>query len=189
MKAELGLAAYARLRGRGLLEGNPSADVLEQTLVDPFVIDGRPRRYRFPRQKARYLAGCLERLGGFEEPEGDVTFRDKLTAFPGIGPKTASWIVRNYRGSHEIAIIDVHILRAGRHIGLFGQDREPQRHYRELEATFLQFAAAINTCAAMLDGMMWDYMRRLSVGAGAHKGQQVTSTWGDLFMTGGVTSG
>jgi hypothetical protein len=87
--------------------------------------------------------------------------RDRLAELPGIGLKTASWIVRNYRGSSEVAIIDVHILRAGRHIGLFAQDQEPQRHYRELEAAFLAFATALEVPAAMLDGLMWDYMRRL----------------------------
>jgi thermostable 8-oxoguanine DNA glycosylase len=160
MKAEIGLAAFARLRDRGLLLGTPSMSELESALAEPFSIRGASRRYRFPRQKARYLSACLKRLETFSEPLDDAAFRDRLAELPGIGLKTASWIVRNYRGSNRVAVIDVHILRAGRHIDLFSPDLEPQRHYRALEESFLRFAAAIGVAAGMLDGLIWDYMRR-----------------------------
>jgi len=163
MKAELGLAAFARLRDRGLLQGAPAEDALEHALAEPFVIRGHPRRYRFPRQKSRYLAACLSRLNDFIEPSSDIVLRDRLAEFPGIGLKTASWIVRNYRGSNNVAVIDIHILRAGRHIGLFPPEFNPQRHYCSLEDAFIRFATALDTGAGMLDGLMWDYMRRLVV--------------------------
>ncbi len=163
MRAELGLAAFARVRDRGLLHDVPAEDVLERALAEPFIIHGRSRKYRFPRQKARYLSACLKRLSDFNEPSDDVVLRDRLAEFPGIGPKTASWIVRNYRGSNSVAVIDIHILRAGRHIGLFPTEFNPQRHYCDLEDLFIRFAAALDTGAGMLDGLMWDYMRRLVV--------------------------
>lgn len=162
MKAELGLAAYRRLRDARLLEGTPPAAVIEAELAQPFLVHGVPRKYRFPRQKARYLAGCLHVLAGFEEPSNDVTLRDRLHELPGIGPKTASWIVRNYRGSDAVAIIDVHIMRAGQTIGLFAEIETPARHYSILEQKFLTFARAIETRASVLDNLMWDYMRTLS---------------------------
>jgi thermostable 8-oxoguanine DNA glycosylase len=163
MKAELGLAAVARLRDRGLLRGEPAEDVLESALAEPVTIRGYPRRYRFPRQKAHYLARCFTWLSDFAEPNDDIALRDCLAQFPGIGLKTASWIVRNYRRSNDVAIIDVHILRAGRHIGLFRPDLAPQRDYCVLEETFIRFAGALNTGAGMLDRLMWDYMRRLAM--------------------------
>lgn len=162
MKAELGLAAYARLRDRGLLQERIAADVLENALSEPFVIHGQRRGYRFPRQKARYLSACLKQLAALVEVGDDTALRDQLTQLPGIGPKTASWIVRNYRASNAVAIIDVHILRAGRHISLFHPKLDPMGHYRELEQRFLRFAEALSTPAAVLDCLMWDYMRRLS---------------------------
>lgn len=161
MPAELGLQAYSRLRARGLLQGTPSSATLEEELSEPFVTGAGVRRYRFPRQKARYLAGCLAVLEAFDEPDDDVQFRDALAELPGIGPKTASWIVRNHRASDEVAVLDVHILRAGRHIGLFEADHTPARHYSRLEDAFLGFADAIDTPAGTLDGLMWDYMRRM----------------------------
>lgn len=161
MPAELGLAAYARLREGGLLDGKPSIGSLEAALSEPFEYEGKQRSYRFARQKSRYLAGCLARLQELAEFSDDLELRDALTALPGIGLKTASWIVRNYRASDAVAIIDVHILRAGRHVGLFAADWTPQQHYRELETAFLCFAKSIGTPAALLDGLMWDQMRRM----------------------------
>jgi thermostable 8-oxoguanine DNA glycosylase len=166
MPAELGLAAYARLRDRCLLTSRSSLQAIEDALVEPFEMEGRKRQYRFPRQKARRLKACLERLPAFEEPESDTEFRDALATLPGVGPKTASWITRNYRGSDAVAIVDVHILRAGRVLQLFPVNWTPQAHYRELEARFVAFARALATPAGLLDGVMWDHMRRLPSRAG-----------------------
>jgi len=162
MPAELGLAAYRRLRDRGLLETIPTIAALEAALSEPFLMRrGATRRYRFPRQKARYLARCLQAIQEVDLPASDVVLRDLLLELPGIGPKTASWVVRNHRASNAVAIIDVHILRAGRHVGLFPVSWQPQRHYCELEAAFLGFAAALDVRASLLDALIWDYMRRL----------------------------
>lgn len=161
MPAELGLMAYSRLRERELLIGCHSAQVLEAALSEPFDCSGRFRRYRFARQKANYLAGCLRRLADLEEPDDDLDLRNALTDFPGVGLKTASWVVRNYRRSDAVAIIDIHILRAGRQMNLFKQEWNPQRDYHALEAKFLTFATAIGAPASSLDGMMWDYARRM----------------------------
>jgi thermostable 8-oxoguanine DNA glycosylase len=161
MKAELALAAFIRLRDLALLNEWASPQTLENALSEPFVINNELRRYRFPRQKSHYLAACLKQLADFAEPINDSAFRDHLMRLPGIGPKTASWIVRNYRASNSVAIIDVHILRAGRYINLFDLTLEPSSDYRELEDRFLRFAAALSVPPATLDSLMWDYMRRL----------------------------
>lgn len=147
----------------GLLDGSPPSADIEHALVEPFCTGGTVRRYRFPRQKARYLSGCLRALHAIDEPKDDTRFRDTLASLPGIGLKTASWIVRNYRQSNNVAIVDVHILRAGRYLGLYPSEWSPQKHYRKLEELFLQFSRAINTASGMLDALMWDYMRRAPI--------------------------
>jgi len=162
MPAELGLSAFARLRDRGLLRASTSAADLERSLSEPLLIGERIRSYRFPRQKARYLAACLRELHSLPESESDVELRNQLTDLPGIGFKTASWIVRNHRSSSAVAVIDVHILRAGQYIGLFSREWNPQSHYKMLEEEFLRFAKALAVPAAQLDALIWDYMRRLS---------------------------
>jgi thermostable 8-oxoguanine DNA glycosylase len=161
MPAAMGLAAFARLRERGLIFAGVSEGQLHEALVEPLSVDGRARKYRFPRQKAHLLAAALRDLGTLDASSGDRQLRDKLTRLPGIGPKTASWIVRNVRCSDAVAILDVHIVRAGRLAGVFPAGLTPERHYPRLEELFLAFAVDIGVPASMLDALMWDYMRRL----------------------------
>ena len=162
MRAELALAAFWRLRDRGLLSVGASAAALERALAQPFATpNGETRLYRFPRQKARYLSVSLNMLKQLDPPRSDVALRDSLLGLPGVGPKTASWIVRNHRASDDVAIIDIHVLRAGRHLGLFPKKWTPQRHYSQLESAFLEFARAIGVRCSLLDALIWNYMRCL----------------------------
>ncbi len=162
MPAEVGLAAFQRLKELGRLSAPTEASRIEKDLSAPLDIGGRAMRYRFPRQKARYLAACLAELADFDEPEDDVELRDRLVGLPGIGWKTGSWIVRNHRGSSAVAILDVHIIRAAAIMGLMPPTASPARDYLALERRFLDFASAIETPAAFLDGLIWRHMRILS---------------------------
>ena len=94
-------------------------------------------------------------------PSEALELRNFLTTLNGIGPKTASWVVRNHLDADEVAILDVHIIRAGVHIGLYDQTVDPARHYYSMERQFLDFCLAIEERASLVDAIMWDYMRRL----------------------------
>lgn len=161
--AEVGLAAYERLRTRGLLVGKVSESALFGALSEPLRVEGRSVRYRFARQKAAYLASALQALDYDGLPAGltDVQMRNWLTRLPGIGLKTASWITRNLRNSDEVAIIDVHVFRAGRLAGLFPASAAIERDYEILERRFVAFAAAIAVRASQLDALVWDFMKRV----------------------------
>lgn len=87
-----------------------------------------------------------------EEPK---RFRDDLMRIPGIGPKTASWITRNWLGSDDVAILDIHIIRAGLLIGLFDRGQTVPRDYSAMEERFLSFARALNVRPSLLDAVMW----------------------------------
>lgn len=163
MPAEVGLAAFGRLRDEGLLEGCPSAEVIEGRLSEPLLVNGRSIRYRFPRQKAAYLAAALKLISTSVLPASDRALRNLLMEAPGVGPKTASWVVRNHRGSDHVAIIDIHLLRAGVAAGFFEPHWRPERHYLRLESRFLEFAAAIGARASILDNLIWQHMRQLSM--------------------------
>lgn len=160
--AEVGLAAYQRLREHHL-SGRELTDQrqVEELLAEPLEVGGRRVRYRFARQKALYVTGAFRELGAIDEGLDDIPLRDRLMAIRGIGPKTASWVVRNLRASDGVAILDIHILRAGRHLGIFEEGRTVERHYAELEAAYLAFASAIGTRASILDSVMWMTMRQL----------------------------
>jgi thermostable 8-oxoguanine DNA glycosylase len=161
MPAEMGLAAFDRLRRRRLLYPGVGAAVLEAALSEPFAeMPGAPR-YRFPRQKAGFVAASLELLPQLPEPACDLAFRDDLATLPGVGLKTASWVVRNVRHSNQVAVLDVHIVRAGRYIGLFSATMDPARHYRTMEQRFIGLASALNVRVPWLDMAIWQVMRSI----------------------------
>ena len=163
--AEVGLAAYERLRFELTRDECclTDAEFVYRLLSQPIVLDGRKVRYRFARQKANNIAAALAGLRKSWYEQSDRQLRDSLMELPGIGPKTASWIVRNWRGSDDVSILDIHILRAGRVLGIFPEKLRVDRHYYLLEDAYLEFARAIETRASVLDSVMWMTMRRLSL--------------------------
>ncbi len=163
--AEVGLAASARviqaMRESG--QARMSLERAEALLTEPLSVNGRRVRYRFANQRAKYLVGCLDGLTQLSEADlADLELRNALCALPGIGPKTASWIVRNRRGSDEVAILDLHIVRACIHMKVFPEDADPARRYFDLEARFLQFCERAQARASVVDAVMWATMRKMS---------------------------
>ena len=112
-------------------------------------------------QKAKFLWHAIHAVDALPTELSPRELRDYLTGVPGIGPKTASWIVRNHLDCDEVAILDIHILRAGAAIGIFESSADPSREYYQLEERFLQFCDAIDEPASLVDALMWDYMRRI----------------------------
>lgn len=159
--AEVGLAAFRRLKESGLLQNAPVAESrLYEALSLPLDVQGRQIRYRFAPQRSKYVSAALAKLAEFEAPmDDDLAFRQWLLEFRGIGPKTASWITRNWLNSEKVAIIDVHIQRAGLLMGLFKRDESPARHYFLMEEKFLAFANNIEVRASLLDALMWRQMK------------------------------
>lgn len=163
--AEVGLAASGRVVGVLAETGavTMSAGQIFELLSEPLDVRGRKVRYRFAAQRSRYLAASLAGLQHIAEDElDDVALRDTLCTLPGIGPKTASWIVRNRRASDEVAILDVHIVRACEHMGVFPKGADPARKYFELESRFIEFCSQGGARASVVDEVMWSTMRGLN---------------------------
>lgn len=161
MNADVGMAAFRRARERGLLSRSSSEQEILDALLEPLRIRGREVRYRYPGQKAKYLSLALQKLYSEQAPEsaGAVELRKWLLGFQGIGLKTASWIVRNFLCSDQVAILDLHVVRACRMMGVFDSSHDVVRHYLEMEDSFLGFCRALDTSAALLDALIWDQMR------------------------------
>jgi N-glycosylase/DNA lyase len=159
---EANMAAFEWLREHQVFDLGrdiPESRILE-LLSQSLDVQGRPRRYRFPNQRAKRIATMRHRLA---EAPPDATspraLRSHLMTFEGIGPKTASWIVRNHLDSDDVAIIDVHVLRACRRMSLFPDDISLPRDYGALEERFLDFAKAIKVRSSLLDAVMWSETR------------------------------
>jgi len=165
--AAVGLAAFRATRDAGLLDGVPSAAALEALLRTPLHVAGRPRsvRYRFAAQRAHRLADALATLHASEPPNEPLQLRDWLLRLPGVGPKTASWIVRNHCGCQHVAIVDVHVHRAGLTAGFFDADWRLPRDYGRFELAFCEVAWLAGVSAAALDACIWDQLQALGPAA------------------------
>ena len=92
----------------------------------------------------------------------------------GLGPKTASWVVRNHFGSDDVAILDVHIIRAGIVSACSTKRADPNRNYYDLEDRYFGLLLGrLKSQQSLLDAIMWDYMRRIGPTASANKQRSV----------------
>lgn len=163
MPAAIGLAAYHRVRDAGLLEddAHPGPEELLDLLSTPLAVrPGHLVRYRFAAQRSGRLAAALRDLDNISYTN-PLELRDVLTSLPGVGLKTASWIVRNRTGCDEVAILDVHIQRAGVAAGVFEPSWTPARHYRLMERLFVAWARAGQVHTGDLDAVIWRSLARL----------------------------
>ena len=165
MPASVGLAAFAAVRDAGLLRTASPPDwvELEAALREPIHVPGRARpvRYRFPRQRAHRLAAALAHLSNIGDHDSGPELRDALLRCPGIGPKTASWVARNWLGSDEVAVIDVHLRRAGLAAGFFCPLWRLPAEYRLFERAFCAVARLGGVSAAAMDACIWDQLQYL----------------------------
>ena len=164
----VGNAAFIALRDAGLFDPNLDEDAaaadMTRVLAEPLQVGTRRLRYRFHQQRPRRLAAALTALGTWEREADalrDGELRDRLMRLPGVGPKTASWVVRNHRDSDEVAIIDIHVRRAGLSAGVFCADWALPRDYGRFEDAFLAWAAAGQVSAANLDAAIWRLLSTL----------------------------
>jgi thermostable 8-oxoguanine DNA glycosylase len=159
--AEVGLAAFCRLRDESLIsELCTDQRLLERRLQEPLCVKGRWVRYRFWRQKAIYLSAAYSTIKMHELPTSDaVKLRTELMTLPGIGPKTASWIVRNWLESDQVAILDIHVVRAGLLMKLFLPEDDVSQDYPRMEAKFISFSQALGVPTSDLDALIWAMMR------------------------------
>ncbi|MBB2792678.1 UNVERIFIED_ORG: thermostable 8-oxoguanine DNA glycosylase [Rhizobium pisi] len=162
--AEMNHSYFELLRDEGIFDpgAHITAAMVEGLLSQPLMVLGRKRRYRFPRQKASRIVQAMAMVAALPRSHNDpLEFRKLLLEIPGVGPKTASWITRNWLGCDEVAILDIHVIRAGRLIGLFEDKYTLPKDYDLMEAKFLSFCGALGVKASLLDAVMWSEMRRL----------------------------
>jgi len=138
---------------------------LSAPLFEPRRRDGSLRRYRYGRQKVeaivrarawlmshRPLEQTLRRL-----PSGRER-RAFLCLCPGVGLKTASWLLRNVGLGDDLAIVDIHLLRALRAAGRVGEIRLP-RDYQIAESAFLGWCGDLDASPPAFDFFVWAWQR------------------------------
>ena len=160
--SEMGSMAFERLKTRKLIKHNISLESVLTALSEPFFISSnRLVHYRFAKQKSNYIYELLNRSDLNELPcNDDLALRSWLMQLKGIGPKTASWITRNWLRSERVAILDIHLLRAGMITGFFRKDLNINTQYFELENEFLMFCQKLEVRPSDMDAIIWNYMKK-----------------------------
>lgn len=161
MPSNVGLAAFEAVRDAGLVRPFAPAAQIERVLRQPLRVGHRAVRYRFPRQRAGRLSAALTHLHQNPVPDQPRRIRDALVNVPGIGPKTASWIVRNHYDSDAVAILDIHVCRAGEAAGVFDRAWTLPHDYERYEAFFLAWASHAGVRASVLDACIWAELAEL----------------------------
>lgn len=160
--AEMGLLAFERLKKQKLIKHGVSVKRLQDSLSKPFkTASGSVAVYRFYNQKSKYIFELLNRRDLKKIPmTDDLALRNWLLSVNGIGYKTASWITRNWLGSDNVAILDIHIIRAGQLAGFFDMNANVSTDYCRLEQKYLRFCNGIQVKPSLFDAFIWDYMKK-----------------------------
>lgn len=161
----VGVAVFENLRTEGVFVRTPppSPQELSELLRHPVAVGGRERnvRYRFWRQRAVRLHHALVHVQTERAPTRPLELRDWLCSIDGVGMKTASWVVRNHLSSDDVAIVDIHIRRAGVVAGFFDAAWQLPRDYLLFEEAFLQVASMGCVRPAALDACIWGTLSAL----------------------------
>lgn len=138
---------------------------LEQPQFAPRRLNGELRQYRFPVRKSDLLVRAREwvllhddLVGLLRANEVDRSRREVLCQCPGMGPKTASWVLRNVGLSSDLAILDIHIVRALQRIGRISWCELP-RDYEAVEHVFLGWCDELGARPAEFDLFLWEWQR------------------------------
>jgi len=137
----------------------------ERPQFEPRRRDGELRRYRFPNRKATLLASAC----AWVRDQGSVwkrlnalgcelERRKLLCDCPGVGMKTASFLLRNCGLADCLAVLDVHILRLMRVAGRLADVTLP-RDYAQAEVQYLRWCRELEASPAAFDLLLWELGR------------------------------
>jgi N-glycosylase/DNA lyase len=133
---------------------------------DPESLQPYLKRTRFYKNKSRYLAEARRVC----DRDGTLSIKDKIDA--GNVPAAREWLVRNIKGigykeaSHflrniglgdSIAILDVHILRRLRSLGVIAEVPKTltRKRYLEIESLMRDFSKRVKIPLAHMDLLFW----------------------------------
>ena len=133
---------------------------------EPRRADGSLRRYRFPKRKAAIIVEARKWVRSRKPLEECLLYWDDpkdrrriLLGCPGLGLKSASWLLRNLGMGDELAVLDVHLVRALQDAKRIGNDIRLPRDYYAVEKAFLDWCHELNAPSAEFDLFIWEWQR------------------------------
>lgn len=133
---------------------------------EPRRADGGLRRFRFPVRKAAMIVAARRWL--HQQPPLDQLLpslgddrerRAHMCTCPGVGPKTASWLLRNLGLARELAVLDVHVVRALSESGRLHRGAVLPRDYERVEQAFLGWCKELGADPCAFDLFVWEWQR------------------------------
>ena len=139
---------------------------LEYPQFEPVRADGSPRRYRFPKQKAAIIVKARGWIRGRKPLDESLLYWDDphdrrriLLGCPGLGLKSASWLLRNLGMGDGLAILDVHLVRALQDTKRIAYDVRLPRDYYTVEKAFLKWCHELDAPSDAFDLFIWEWQR------------------------------
>ena len=128
--------------------------------------DGSFRRYRFPKQRASTIVKARQWIHNYDPLDerllqiGNPKERRRfLSGCPGVGFKTASWLLRNLGLGGGLAIVDVHVLRALLKAERISANVGIPKDYEMAEEAFLSWCDELGAPPAAFDLFVWHWQR------------------------------
>jgi N-glycosylase/DNA lyase len=171
----MGVAAARQLDEHGLIlpAGTLNVEQIASVLKMPIESPHGPRHYRFPNAKARHIFAAHRavcRLYG-DLPSlvydcfPDECRRRLVEDVPGVGLKQASLFLRNIGISSGFAILDTHVVRYMREVGLVSalpRSITPDMYY-VLESVLSRYAEQLGRPVGHVDRAIWAVMSASTV--------------------------
>lgn len=130
---------------------------------EPRTKAGGFRRYRFIETKPTVISAAGFWLWNeccWQLPEKIYSFQDSkarlwLCSCPGVGMKSASWLLRNIGLNDDCAVFDVHIMRFLNRIGISVPEALTVNSYLKLEETLRIICQKIGATLGAMDYLLW----------------------------------
>ena len=139
---------------------------LELPQFEPRRADGSLRRYRFPKRKAAIIVKARGWVRSRQPLDECLLFWDDpkdrrrvLLGCPGLGLKSASWLLRNLGMGDGLAVLDVHLVRALQDAKRIANEIRLPRDYYAVEKAFLDWCHEMNAPSAAFDLFIWEWQR------------------------------
>jgi thermostable 8-oxoguanine DNA glycosylase len=139
---------------------------LDEPRYEPRKKDGALRRYRYPSRKASLIIAARRWL--LEQPPiqdlltalpTEQRRREHLCQCPGVGLKTASWLLRNLGLARNLAILDIHLVRALTQSGRLTFEIRLPRDYELVERAFVGWCTELDADPGAFDLFVWEWQR------------------------------
>lgn len=160
MTAEVSNAYYYKITNSSGTLTSLTSTKIEEILRTPINLNGKKIKYRYPKMKSEYIGEAIPQISELAKANiSPSKLRDELVKIRGIGLKTASWIIRNHFGSTSVAVVDIHLLRAGIIAGFLKKEWKPEKDYHLIENAYLEFCNKFNLSPGGFDLLLWNQMR------------------------------